>query len=276
MDKKQMKKLGKKLEEQMTPDEWAVWIAGRFAVCESTREYLSKAYECTDIRKSDFYRPQFTCERMGEKSGEAFEKYRQVAFECRLRSHLALDINSYLDDFLSTQRDKLFLRMTQHELYLAKQALLSFTTPEDMDSIAFELQCDVAGIFGEYYDFVMPTMEALSEAIALVEDEMFGEHPFLTRTNRVGLDHLKEEVILFGKAVAEDVDDNSPMPEELYRERKHMFRDWLHDKWIEDARAHVRAHIYGDDAEQTKLMRQNLIYGSRFNHSHHIKQGGAA
>lgn len=273
MNKKQMKNLGEKLEEQMTPNEWAEWIAGRFAECESTQEYLSKAFECSDTSKSNFYRPQFTCERMGEKNKNYFEKYRQVAFECRLRSQLALDINSYLDDFLSSQLDRLFLRMTQYELYLGKQALLTFTTPEDVESIEFELQCDMARVFGEYNDFVIPTMEALSEAIVLVGNEMFGGHAFLTRAGRTGLDHLTEEVIRFGKAVAEDVEDNSPMPTEFYRKRKNRFRDLLHGKWTEEARAHVRAHIYGDDSEQTKLMRKNLISENNLGHSHNIIQG---
>lgn len=260
MNKKRMKKLGKKLEEQMNPDEWAVWIAGKFSECESTREYLSKAFECSDTRKSDFHRPQFTCERLGDKNKDEYDKYRQVAFECRLRSHLVLDINSYLDDFLSSQSDRLILRMTQHELYLAKQSLLTFTTPEDMESIEFEIRCDVASIFGEYDEFVIPTMEALSEAIVLVEKEMFLGHAFLTRGNRTGLDHHAEQAALFRDAVGEDVADNSPMPEEHYQERKNRFRDRFHDKWMEEAHAHARAHIYGDDSEQTELTRQSLAY----------------
>ena len=160
MNKKHLRQLGGKLEEQMSTDEWAVWTAGKFAECESTQEYLSKAFECPDTRKSDFHRPQFICERLGQKNKGNFEQYREVAFECRLRSHLALDINSYLDDFLSNQSDRLLLRMTQYELYLAKQALLTFTTPDDVESVEFELQCDVAGIWGGYNDFVTPTMEA--------------------------------------------------------------------------------------------------------------------
>jgi hypothetical protein len=258
MNKKRMKNLGKKLEEQMSLEDWATWIADRFSMCASTREYLFKAFECSDSRKSDFHRPQFVCERLGEKKDDDFEKHRDVAFECRLRAHLALEINSYLDDFLAEQSDRLILMVTEYNLYRARLEIISLSAPENSEQLHDELESNIVGVFGEYDEFAVPAVEAISEVIADLEGRMYGGNVFLTQGNRQGLARHMKQVTAFREMVGQAVEDNSPIPTEYYQKRKSLLRSRYEETWLSEARAHVRACIYGDKSDQENLMRQSL------------------
>lgn len=259
MNRKQIKNIENKLEEQMSNTEWFIWIAAGFSSCNSLTEYLRNAYQCPNLEMSDFYRPQIVCERLAAKNETNYEINRRNAYEYRLRVQLAMAINSYLDEYFSGWTKRFLLNKTQHELILARLELLHRGFYTNSDDIEFGLRFDQSGLYGQYNEFEIPTLIAFCEAVSLIQSEYYEDHPFLTVENQKSINSCLEISKAFLNSVGEGLEDTEPIPEEFYLKRISKFRDRFYEKWLQEARANARAYVFGDDSMQIDFCRQSLI-----------------